>query len=141
MLEALANAKLRHVKVEDIKITQYSAETTEEKREKAEQVLQDCLVDIEKWYPLVVEETFETRFIPVTKLEAVKFVDYFETRENTLLAVETKKAHLERLVQELAPLLARRCGDPCVWRRGVHQDEQPVAEGCDRDGRTAAAIA
>lgn len=109
MLEALANAKLRHVKEEDIKITHYSGtnETIEEKRDKQEQVAQDCLVDIEKWYPLVVGETFETQFIPVTKLEAVKFVEYFAARENTMLAVEAKKQKMERLLRELAPLQAR----------------------------------
>ena len=50
MLEAIQNAKLRHVKEDEIKVTKsWNNETSEEKVTKATQLEQDCLVDIEKW--------------------------------------------------------------------------------------------
>jgi len=67
----------------------------------------DSLVDIEKWYELLWELTFPTEFLEVSKEEAVKFKNYFNTREDFLLLVETRQSAMDAIKEELSPLAAK----------------------------------
>lgn len=104
--EELKQKKLKHVKEEDIKITKLPTETEDETKSKKQMVESDALVDIEKWYGLLGEDTFPTEFVPVTKIQASKFVQYFQTRENPMLPEDTRRSSLAMIKKELAPLEA-----------------------------------